>query len=54
MALVMRCGLHVALSGVVGKVEVRDSSVRNYSAKLGREGIGLRDSYERRALGDTE
>ena len=32
---------------------MRDGGVRNYSAELRREGIGIRDSYESMALGDT-
>ena len=50
----VRCGgLVVALSGVVGKAEVRDGSGRNYSAQLRGKSIGIRGSYESVSRRDT-
>jgi hypothetical protein len=50
---VNECGRVVALSVVVGKVEVRDRSGRNCSGVFRRGDIGLRGSYEGAIWGDT-
>jgi hypothetical protein len=50
---VNECGRVVALSVVVGKVEVRDRSGRNCFGVFRRGNIGLRGSYEGVVSGDT-